>query len=891
GCLVAQYQGFADIGMGIGTVVIGLAAVIIGESVLRIRSIYGKILSVIIGSVIFRFMIAVALYVGMNPIDLKLLTAVFVLLTLIVTKAAGSGKAGKRPMIELVKQSLAGRKLQLAAAGLVVIIIAAAIGYNKFISKPAGTDKTIKIGFLQVSDNGLLNITRDSFVKEMERIGYRDGENCRIMLENANGELPTVNTILDKFLFEDVDIVVPISTSCTQATVNKIKDRPVVFATVANPFIIKAGTSETEHLPNVTGVYGWAPMDETLAIVRKIVPGKLKVGAIWDPAHANSVFNAGNLEKACESDDDIEFFGTTISSSSEVYQAALSLVNKKIDVFVLPPDNIVYSAFESVVKAAGFRDIPVFLCDVARLGDGALGAYGYDYTISGIQAAHLVDRILKGESPEGIPFERYRKITFGLNLEVARKLGIELPDDLMAKATDFHGLTDEDKARLEKLKGPGMMSQAQEPSEEPEKKLALFLFNENLATSEAVDGLVDELRKSGILERKNITVDRKNAQNEFAMAQSIAQDIVRRDYDYVITLCTPVLQATAKANKNIPHVFSFVTDPYRAGVAQSPEDHPPNLTGLQMLDPVEFTIQAIRELFPAAKRIGIVWNPAESNSETCTVAAREAAKKYGFELLEATVSTTSEVMDAVKSLFSRKIDILFTSGDNIVTTSILSICKLTKKARIPYFTNNPSDVTRGCLVAIGADYYEVGRETAKLVSRVLNGENPKDIPIRNFMPKQINVNLDLAQELGITLPEPFLKKAVKAVVGGKLVELEKADEGRETADSQPKKLAMFVFSDHVILELIAKGVTDELHESGTLEKNNISIDYKNSQGDYGMGQAIVQDMVRQKYDYIVSITTQALQMTANGNKKIPHIFGGVTDPIRAGAATSLEDHQ
>jgi putative ABC transport system permease protein len=92
GGLVAQYQGFADIGMGIGTVVIGLAAVIIGESILRTPSMYAKVLSVLIGSVIFRLIIAIALFVGMNPIDLKLLTAGFVLITLIISKTVAGRK-------------------------------------------------------------------------------------------------------------------------------------------------------------------------------------------------------------------------------------------------------------------------------------------------------------------------------------------------------------------------------------------------------------------------------------------------------------------------------------------------------------------------------------------------------------------------------------------------------------------------------------------------------------------------------------------------------------------------------------------------------------------------------------------------------------------------------
>ncbi len=180
-------------------------------------------------------------------------------------------------------------------------------------------------------------------------------------------------------------------------------------------------------------------MEKTLEIVRRLVPGTITIGTIWDPAHANSVFNVENLKKAAAASGHITVVGAAITGSSEVYEAARSLVNRGIDAFVLAPDNIVYSAFESVVKAARSGKIPIFMSDVERLSDGALATLGYDYAMSGMQAARLVDRILKGEDPAKIPFERYRKMTFGLNLDVARELGISLPNDLLADATCIHG--------------------------------------------------------------------------------------------------------------------------------------------------------------------------------------------------------------------------------------------------------------------------------------------------------------------------------------------------------------------------------------------------------------------------------------------------------------------
>jgi putative ABC transport system permease protein len=440
GGLVAQYQGFADIGMGIGTIMIGLAAVIIGESVIRRRSIYARILGVIAGSVIFRLMIALALSAGLNPIDLKILTALFILATLILSKIL-SGDSRAWAVLRTRTERLPRRPV-LAGIGCAVAILAALAAYSakhNFTWTTGGQAKVCKIGVVQVTHHPALDITRDSLLKELEKMGYQDGRNAKFIVRNANGDMATVNTILDEFLRRNVDLVVTISTSCTQAAINKIKDRPVVFATVADPFIIGAGSSDADHLANVTGVYGLSSMADLLKAAHQVLPGKITIGSLWDPSQVNAIRNLEILKEAVDSYSDITFVGTTVTGSSEVYHGALSLVQKGITAFVLIPDNIIFSAFESVVKAARDKKIPIFISDVERLKDGALLALGYDFTSSGIQGAHLVVRILNGENPKDIPFERYTVRTLGVNTDVARELGVTIPPEILAQADLVYG--------------------------------------------------------------------------------------------------------------------------------------------------------------------------------------------------------------------------------------------------------------------------------------------------------------------------------------------------------------------------------------------------------------------------------------------------------------------
>ena len=289
------------------------------------------------------------------------------------------------------------------------------------------------------------------------------------------------------------------------------------------------------------------------------------------------------------------------------------------------------------------------------------------------------------------------------------------------------------------------------------------MFNDSAVLMLTADGVKDELKESGILDQYKITVDMKSAQNEFSVAQTVVQDMVRKAYDYIITISTPALQATANGNKKIPHIFGAVTDPYRMGIAKNSRDHIPNITGLATLQPVASTIRTMRELFPHAKRIGLVWNPGEACSEACTTKARNAVQRYGFELLETHVTSTSEVLDAVKALINKDIELFITSGDNTVNLALPSIADLLGQHKIPYFTNSPSDVEQGAFVSIGADYYEVGRETARHAMLVINGKNPRDVPIKDFVPEKMAVNLRMAKVYGIKVPEAFLEKAEKVV--------------------------------------------------------------------------------------------------------------------------------
>lgn len=869
GCLVAQYQGFADISMGIGVVVFGLASVIIGESIMRSRSVWIIVISVITGSIVFRMMVALALYVGLNPIDLKVITAIFVLVTLVFSRFMAKGAA--------VKKADWSRMIVYCIVGTAVIF-GGYFGWKDYdyknkshiYSSGKPVENTYKIGLVQIVDHPILNITRDSYIEELNKLGYIKGVNLDISLKNAHGDIATISTILDSFISKKVDLVLSISTPCTQAAINKIKDRPVVFATVANPFVIDAGKNDKDHLPNVTGVYGWVPMDKLMELVTTTVPEIKTIGTLWNESQANSVFNVGLLKKVLkEQYPEIDFVPGIVAGSSEVYEHALSLMAKHIDAFVLPPDNTVYSAIDAVVKVAQSRNIPIFMSDVFHAEDGILASIGFNYALSGIQAAHITDRILrKGEDPKDVPFQQYTGLEMMVNRDIARNLKITIPEDIINSA-DI--VVNKGKVlRREKRKKIGIVQFAVEPN-----------------VVKAKNGIIAALEDNGYFDGVNIDIVYKNANADFPTITSIMQDLMRRDVDIIVPLSTPVVQASVQQAYNSTKqkvVFTYIFDPYRIGVATDPTDHLPNITGVACFPPIEKMLDLIKEMFPDRNKLGVVWNSSEANSESVLLKARAHVKTTGQELIEVTVSNPTEVLDASRSLAAKGVEVFLNPGDNTLNVSYDSFAKVAFENLIPLFSIDPAFIDNHTIAALGPDYYVTGYEGGQVIARVLKGEKIADIPITQTKPTEFFLSLDTARAEGFSISEKLLKQADSVIDSQKKLAFP-PDEKSE------KKMAILQFSDNFILNEIVDGILARFNESGILIEYNLSVDRMNSQGDFGIAQTIAQDIVRKNYDYIITISTPSLQVVANANKEIEHIFGGVTSPYKAGVADTPEIHQ
>jgi ABC-type uncharacterized transport system substrate-binding protein len=278
------------------------------------------------------------------------------------------------------------------------------------------------------------------------------------------------------------------------------------------------------------------------------------------------------------------------------------------------------------------------------------------------------------------------------------------------------------------------------------KKIALINYVSVPTLEEGEAGMVAGLKEGGFVDGENITLKRYNAEGDRSTAIMIAKEVVGGDFDAILTLSTPVLQSVATANVETrrTHVFTLSTDPWAAGVGISRENHaqhPPYMTGQGSIPPVSRLFEMAREANPNLKKVGVVWNPSESNSEAATRLAREICKKLHIELVEMTVDSSSGVQDATQALVAREVDAIWTGGDATVAAAHDTLISTARDGGVPVFSSLVSNVKGGALFSLGPDYYEVGHAGGLLAARVLKGTDPATIPVDNFSPEVLALNM------------------------------------------------------------------------------------------------------------------------------------------------------
>lgn len=295
-------------------------------------------------------------------------------------------------------------------------------------------------------------------------------------------------------------------------------------------------------------------------------------------------------------------------------------------------------------------------------------------------------------------------------------------------------------------------------------KIGISQIVEHPALDSTRKGFLEALKSKGFEEGKNLQIDFQNAQGEPATAQTIAKNFVSKKEDMILAIATPSAQAAFNATKNIPILITAVTDPVQAGLVKSLDKPETNVTGTSDNIPIEKQFELLKQLVPKSKKVGIIYNTSETNSEIQVEAAKKAAPSFNLEVLTAGVTNVNELPQALGSLLD-KIDVLYVPTDNLVVSSIPLITNQCYKKNIPVIGSERGQVEEGVLATTGIDYYKLGYQTGLAAVEVLNGKSPKDIPVTTLKDMQLVINIDTAKKLNITVPEELSSKAEK-VTGG-----------------------------------------------------------------------------------------------------------------------------
>lgn len=435
------------------------------------------------------------------------------------------------------------------------------------------------------------------------------------------------------------------------------------------------------------------------------------------------------------------------------------------------------------------------------------------------------------------------------------------------------------------------------PAKKP-VRVALLQMASQPILEDGAAGVIAALSEQGYVEGQLLTLNRFNAAGDMATANAMAQELSGGRYDLVVTLSTPCLQAMANANKKsgVPHVFGMVSDPSIAGVGigAGPLDHPPHMVGIGTLPPADRSIEMAREVFPKLSRIGVVWNPAEVNSEIATKAAREMCGKLKIELLEANAENTAAVREAAASLIDRQVEALWVGGDVTVLGAIDVVIKAAQQAKIPVFTCIPGN--KGTLFDLGANYYEVGRTVGLLASKVLDGESIKTLPWERAVPPKLFVNKVVLENVSRdwSFPQKLVDAADVVIDAQGVHEKRRAAapvaSASNTAPTKKWKLRLLAYVNSVETEESEQGLLAGLKDAGLLPDRDFEWKVSNAQGDIATLQSLVDSAIGDQADMLLTISTQTLQTAALRSKTTPVVFTMVANPFSAKVATSETDH-
>ncbi|MFZ1300405.1 MAG: ABC transporter substrate-binding protein [Leptotrichiaceae bacterium] len=297
----------------------------------------------------------------------------------------------------------------------------------------------------------------------------------------------------------------------------------------------------------------------------------------------------------------------------------------------------------------------------------------------------------------------------------------------------------------------GCANKKEEAKTEKVYKIGVSQIVEHPALDDAKKGFEDAIKKSGL----KVEFDDKNANKDMSAQTMIMQQFKNDKKDLVFAISTPTAQAAmAQIDPATPIVFASVSDPAGAGLVGKS-----NITGTSGAPEIESNLKLIKEAFPNAKKIGVLYNTSEQNSVVQVKMLKELAPKYGFEVVAESSTNANEMVSALAKI-SKEIDVFYAIQDSTLVTYFKNLSEKMNEQKIPIIGSNEVFTNLGGLISQGTTDYQIGYRAGEMAVEILkNGKKPSDIKIESVQMPTISINKANMELLGIKLPESVLSKA------------------------------------------------------------------------------------------------------------------------------------
>jgi putative ABC transport system substrate-binding protein len=317
-------------------------------------------------------------------------------------------------------------KKVLAAFAAIYLFLAATLFIN--IKPAAQKSKEVRVGVLTLMRHPALDQIYRGYKAGLAKSGYK----VKIDYQNANNDQSNLKTMAEKLVNSQDQVLFGITTPSSQALANATKKKPIVLGAVTDPK--GAGLVKNNKRPggNITGVSDRAPIKQQLKLIQRFLPRLKTLGIIYTSSDSSAVSGYKQIVSYCKQMG-INYKAYSISNSNDLNQVSQQMLTQ-VDAVIVPTDNTIAGAMQTLVKNANAAKKPVFPAAGTMVKDGGLATYSVDQYQLGLIGAKMTVQILQGKKPGNMAIRYVEHGTPYLNLKEAKKLGTKVPSSFLKEA-------------------------------------------------------------------------------------------------------------------------------------------------------------------------------------------------------------------------------------------------------------------------------------------------------------------------------------------------------------------------------------------------------------------------------------------------------------------------